>query len=574
MQSNSTNGAHERAAAYARSSDDKQEASCGQQLAWARQKAEVCGLELAVIRFDDGVPGDVIDRPGLEALFADLARHQKAGQPVTKLLLFDEDRLSRATSWATGPIIDRLMGHGVEWFVLPGRELDLWDDMTRTMYGVQQDLGRRAYVKGMSRNISRALGNLGAAGKWCGGSPPYAYRVSGEKYNYHLVPGPAGEVEAVRWLFAEAARGVLSARKLAELAEGCGWPAPVASTRRRKTPGWTGRCVLRILRSRVYLGVIRYGKRRTGKYYHAVPGEPHEKRGRTKVPLPVTEKAGCHEPLIDAATFEAAQAALDSRRFEQRAGHPRPGGYAFSGKLVCAACGGVMHGSKGGYICSTWKVTGECARNGIAEDMLTVRVATLLARELDSPATLARMRGRLEARRTACGAVQREALEKGRKQVAELEAQIVRGNRRLLSVDDDLLPGAQAELRRLKAELATAQGDLGTLERTAAAAVAEQQDVETVLARLSELPAILRTADAQQRARVVRAAVENIVMRFTAKRSPRGYQMTRWLGGTVTLRGGGAPCELPAESPPPGPSVHGTSGCLRCRCVELPFWGA
>jgi site-specific DNA recombinase len=542
--SNSTNGAHERAAAYARSSDDKQEASCPQQLAWARQKAEVCNLELAVIRFDDGVPGDVIDRPGLEALFADLARFQKARRPVTTLLLFDQDRLSRGTSWAAGALMERLSRLGVERVVTASRALDLWDDADRAIFGIEQDLAKRGYVKALSRTVSRAMASLALAGYWCGGQAPYGYRIAGGKNQRHLVPGPAEEVEAVRELFRLAALGALSTSALARLANERGWPVPTASAfkQRGRLPRWTRPCVGRLLRQVVYLGTIRYGKRRQGKYHQAGADGPVEMRGPSREPVAPLEREKCHEPLIDAQTWQRAQAALSSRRLEQRKGRRRPEDFAFSGRLECGCCGGTMYGMKAahGYVCGTWHDGEGCSRNGISEAMLMDAVASLLARELDRPATLARLRKRLEAGRTACGEVQRAALEKGRKRVADLEGQVDAGERRLLSVAADLLPSAEKQLRRLLAELGTARADLAELEKQSAAQVAEEQDTEELLARLSQLPALLRGADGGQRVRVVQAAVEKIVLRFTTKTGPKGlHVMSRWTGGTLTLRGGG-----------------------------------
>jgi DNA invertase Pin-like site-specific DNA recombinase len=55
----------ERAVGYGRSSTDRQEASCTEQRRWAKQKAGVLGLDLVAWEEDDGISGDVLDRPGL-----------------------------------------------------------------------------------------------------------------------------------------------------------------------------------------------------------------------------------------------------------------------------------------------------------------------------------------------------------------------------------------------------------------------------------------------------------------------------------------------------------------------------
>jgi DNA invertase Pin-like site-specific DNA recombinase len=553
--SNSTRGTV-RAAAYARSSDDKQEASCPQQREWAERKAQSLGMELAAYREDEGVPGDRLDRPGLEKLFDDLDRHQKARRPIPVLLVFDQDRLSRATSWATGAIMERLMGFGVERLVTATEDVDLYDDGGRVIFDLRQQLSKRGYAKQLSKNVSRGMAQLAAVGCWTGGHPPLGYRIAGEKRHRHLVPGPSEEVAAVRELFRLAAEGVLSTAALARLANQKGWPLPQASLLRQRAsarPQWTAYTVGWLLRQRVYLGEIRYGRRRKGKYHMAAESGPVERRGRNQEPAPPQVRKGCHPPLVDADTFDRAQAALDSRRVERRVGRRRPDAFVFAGKLTCACCGAVMQGrikdEFHGYVCATWRNRNGCGRNSVHECDLLERVASLLERELSTPATIRRLRQRLEARRTGCGETLRLAVERGQKHVADLTRQVEAGGRQLLRVSPDLVPLAERELRRQVAELDVARKDLEEVERQAARGQAEGQDVEELLTRLSALPKLLKNARAETRARVVQLAVAGMTLRFDVKVGPSGRRQSQWLGATVFLRGGGAGYEMPV---PPG----------------------
>jgi DNA invertase Pin-like site-specific DNA recombinase len=597
---NSTNDRREQAAAYARSSGDRQEKSCAQQMEWAQKKAAELGLDLVVVQQDEGIPGEVIDRPGLEAIFADLARRQKARRPVSALLLFDQDRLSRGTSWAAGAFMERLARLGVERVITASRCFDLYDDADRAIFGIEQDLGKRGYVKSMSRNVSRAMASLAALGKWNGGSAPYAYRIIGAKYDRHLIPGPDEEVEAIRALFREAARGILTTSGLARLANERGWPVPAASVfrqrrlaqkalckllaegmaeddprvvavrRRLEKPEWTAYTVAWLLRRKVYLGVIRYGGRRSGKYHQAAAEGPIEKRGPSQDIAPAQEREDCHEALVDRATWDRVQAVLSGRRVERRVGRRHPEDFAFSGRLLCDCCGGLMQGRhKGtfhGYVCGTWRNRRGCSRNSISEAVLLDAVASLLARELDKPATLERLRKQLESHRSECGHVQRSALEKGRRRVADLETQLEDGGRRLLSVSADLLHLAEKELRRLSGELATAKGDMEQLEACASSRQVEEQNTEELLARLQDVPRLLREADADKRIRVLAAVVEKITLRFLVRQSPSGRLLSRRQGGTVRLRGGRS-YELPV---PPGPASR-TRRCFSWRPSALAY---
>ncbi len=539
-----------RCAAYARSSDDKQEASCPQQREWAGGKARALGLELALYEQDEGVAGDVLDRPGLEALFAGLGREQRAGRPITALLIFDQDRLSRATSWATGAIMERPMRLGVERLVMATEEVDLYDDGGRAIFGLKQDLNKRGYAKQLSKNVSRAAASLASAGWWPGGPAPYGYRVAVENGHCLLVLGPAGEVGAVRELFRLAAGGRHTLPGLARLANERGWPVPPASARlqRGREPRWTEYTVGHVLHNEAYAGLIRYGRRRKGKYHQAAEGGPIERRGPAQEKAPPIVTKGRHEPMIDRATFDRARAALAARQVGRRGGRPRPLAYAFAGRLVCDRCGRVMHGRAQdgfqGYVCSTYRHGEGCARNSVAEGELVSKVADLLVAELSTDRTIRELRKRLEAQRSGRGETLRLAAEKGRQHVAGLAKRVEAGGRRLLSVEEDLLPEAQKELRRLKAELETAQADLAEVEKQAAAAGAEQADVDELLARLSGLPALLRDADAEKRCRVVQLAVASIRLRFDVKAGPSGRKLTRWTGATVRLRGNGPSYEM------------------------------
>jgi DNA invertase Pin-like site-specific DNA recombinase len=533
-----------RAAGYGRSSDDKQETSCPQQREWATRKAKALGAELVAYHEDEGIPGDRLDRPGLEAIFADLERLQKARRPATVLLVFDQDRLSRATSWATGAIMERLMEHGIERLITATEEVDLYDDGSRAIFGLKQDLNKRGYPKALSKNVSRGLARLASDGYGTGGDPGYGYRWAGEARHRRRVLGPAEEVEAVRELFRLAAEGVLTPSALARLANEKGWPVPAASARRQKgrTPQWSAYTVGWLLRRRVYLGEGRYGDRRRGKYHQAAEGEPVERRGPSQEPAPPIVREGCHEPLIDRATFDRVQAVLDSRRIERHVGRRRPEDFVFSGKLTCALCGGKMQGRhKGGfhgYVCGTWRNRRGCSRNSVHEAELLDRVAELLVKELSTPATLGRLRRQLEELRSGAGDTLRRAVEGGRQHVADLERQVDEGSRRLLIISPDLVPLVEKELRRLRGELDVARADLAEVERQAAACQAERQDVDELLSRLADLPELLRDADPERRCRVVQLAVAGIRLRFDMTAGPSGRKQSRWTGATVTLLGG------------------------------------
>jgi site-specific DNA recombinase len=582
------------AVGYGRTSTDKQETSCGQQREWAERKALALGARLAAWHQDEGIAGDVLDRPGLNALLDDLKRHKDGKQPVPLLLLFDQDRLSRATSWATGAVMERLMKFGVERLVTATEELDLFDDAERSIHDLRQNLTRRAYAKSISKNISRAMPQYAEKGCWNGGEAPYAYRIAGEKYGRHLVPGPAEEIAAAKELFLLAAEGTLSMWGLARMANQKGWPVPQASGKRQlrlqpdRAPRWTASTVEGILHQPAHVGLISYGRRRSGKYHQATADGPVEKRGASQEKSPAQLCKGKHEGIIDPRLFERVRAVLVSRQVKckpnpspaalasrkrraerKRKGTRYPEQFLFRGKLTCARCGGVMHGcNEGGahgYICGTWKNRGNCTRNGVHEAELLDRVADLLQRELSSEKTIARLRKRLEASRTGQGKTLELAVTKGKAHVAELARRVEQGGKRLLLVDADLLSVAQGELRRLKTELDTARADLAEIERQASTSHAEEKSVDELLAGLTKLPQTLRKKDPALRARAVQLAVAGIVMRFETWRGEKGRKMSRWTGATVMLRGNGPAYQI-CVSPDSACRTNSCSPPARPRC--------
>src|SRR5262245_54770868 len=110
---NST-GALDHGAGYYRMSDPKQEASIPEQREWAHRAAPQHGIALRREFEDQGIPGDEIARrKGLQALLDYCERQFKAGDPVVTVVCWDSDRFSRANSFTTAAVLDRLMAAGV-----------------------------------------------------------------------------------------------------------------------------------------------------------------------------------------------------------------------------------------------------------------------------------------------------------------------------------------------------------------------------------------------------------------------------------------------------------------------------
>jgi DNA invertase Pin-like site-specific DNA recombinase len=226
-------------------------------------------------------------------------------------------------------------------------------------------------------------------GKWTGGMVPMGYVVVDHRLTVHKE-----EAEVVRALFAN----YLEGRSAVNLAQGLndkGVPLKTQVVPRERP--WTKDLVLRILRNRIYLGVVHS----QGEHY---PGE--------------------HAALIDPVTFEQVQALLAPKNRAQHWSSRNPS-YLVRGTLKCGACGSVMttasthrngrvyryyrcvtRGKQGNRACITRQLPAEAIEVFVVEQL---RAA--IRQERISTAIAAKTQGHLEAIRDRLQAEQRRILE-------------------------------------------------------------------------------------------------------------------------------------------------------------------
>jgi DNA invertase Pin-like site-specific DNA recombinase len=162
-------------------------------------------VDLAAEFDDPGIPGSEIERrPGLAQLLAWCASHD-----AQAVVCWDADRLSRADSIKTSAVLNTLMQSGVTRILTHEGWIDLEDDTDRLLFNIRQDLGRAAYSKSLSRNVTRSAIERARRGLWVAGRPPYGYRIGDDG---RLALGDPAMVETVRWIF----------RQYATTADSCG----------------------------------------------------------------------------------------------------------------------------------------------------------------------------------------------------------------------------------------------------------------------------------------------------------------------------------------------------------------
>ncbi len=247
---------------------------------------------------DGGFTGASLERPAFRQLMADV----EAGL-IDAVVVYKVDRLSRSLL-DFARVMEVFNSKGVA-FVSVTQNFSTADAIGRLTLNMLMSFAEfeREMIGERTRDkISAAR----RKGKWTGGIVPLGYDV----VDHRLVVND-GETETVKAIF----QGYLEGRSAADLAL---WlndqGIPLKAQHVPRSRPWTKDLVLRILRNRIYLGVVHS----RGEHY---PGE--------------------HLALIDLTTFERVQVRLAPKARKQHS-LSRNHSYLVRGILTCGACGSVM----------------------------------------------------------------------------------------------------------------------------------------------------------------------------------------------------------------------------------------
>lgn len=310
------------AVVYVRVSTDDQ-ARHGYSLAAQEEACRRKALELGAARVevyrDEGVTGEVLERPGLQAALA----AAKAG--AKWFVVYDPDRLSRklAHQLLLAEQIERA-GTRLEFVTMD------WQDTPegRLFYSL------RGAVAEFEKEKFKARSRFGKLAKARRGLLPHRLRIFGYRYvpvEARLEIDPA-EADVYRRMVRMALEG-LPCTRIAEEFNASGVPGPNGDR-------WYRATVRRILRNPTYLGTLHVNRISwEGAKAAAASGQSYRPRRRPReewiaVPIP---------PLIGREEWEALQRALDRRRPPVRkdARHR----YPLTGLARCGLCGGPMGGT-------------------------------------------------------------------------------------------------------------------------------------------------------------------------------------------------------------------------------------
>src|SRR5579863_5592452 len=296
-------------------------------------------------RFVDQASGATLDRPGLQAALA----AARSGH-FDVLLVYRIDRLTRSIVGLMS-IVEELEAAGVA-LRSATEPIDTQGPVGRMLLqllGIFAEFERSLLIDRITKGFERKA----ARGEWLGGPGPYGYDL--DPATKTLIPN-TDEAAVVQVIFNKYVSERVGATALAN------W---LNDTGRRSRRGglWTNQTVLRLLRNPVYVGKISHDE---------------------------TVHEGKHEPILDDATFDAAQQILNERAAESTALAPTTSEYLLTGLVRCLACEGAYvgvsaHGRSSTYryyACRTRQVSGArgCPGHRVpADDLEAAVIDTLLS---------------------------------------------------------------------------------------------------------------------------------------------------------------------------------------------------
>lgn len=315
-----------RAAVYVRVSTEDQ-ARHGYSLAEQRSACEAqareAGAGSVVVFADEGISGEVLERPGLTAL-RDAVR---AGQ-IDVVYVRDADRLSRRVAHQL-LLAEEFERAGVRVEFLDSNYQDTPEG--RLFFTIRSSIAEYEKEKIRDRTMR------GKRQKARQGLIPDVFNVYG--YRLHSESGQVeidqAEAEIVREIFNRFVSEDLGMNGIARLLNERGVPT------RSGRGQWSKTVIRQMLRQHAYVGIWYYGKRDCRGVRVAVQrGEKRRPKSRGQeewIPIPVPA-------IVDVATWERAQERLEVAR-RLWAGQAR-GQYLLSGIIECGECGAPMGGRK------------------------------------------------------------------------------------------------------------------------------------------------------------------------------------------------------------------------------------
>jgi site-specific DNA recombinase len=453
--------------------------------------ASQLGWPVYHIYTDAGISGGSLHRPALQALLRDVEAGVVRGILVTKM-----DRLSRRLLdllrlyeeiLSPKDVVLLSLAESLDTSTAAGR---LFFQIIGSFAEFERERFKERVTPGMRKSAEK--------GHWQGGREPYGYRYDADQGRLSVHPREAELVRRIYLLYEGGQSAIDIARTLA--AEG------VPTQRNGK---WTFHQVLQILRSRVYLGELVWGKRTT-RYLAS---------GKARM-LPVPAHAvsctpSAHDAIISHDQWQRVAELRAARRWRGRAVRSP---YLLPQVLVCGECGSRFSGwtlrGVRRYICRGHRA-GSCKAPSVRADQAERLVVGVLAKLAQTPEIVTRTAAWVERLWGATSdglAVERSRVQSEMDRLARNRAQAMEWGYNGVLTQVQL----RAEMARLDEDEARLRAALRTLELKERRQADAHSFRERVVAHFTKWPSVWEELTLEERKDVLRAVLERAVVKSGA----------------------------------------------------------
>jgi len=389
------------------------------------------GLDI-VEMFEDALTGDMLSRPGFDAM---LARLDAGG--IEAVVVSRIDRLGRGATEADDIAYDALRQIFQRGVPVVSQEGE--DPFVQKLMAIMAGHLKRSDLR---RRTEGKLTAVRAGGAYIGARPPYGYNVEMQNGLPKLVINPA-TVEHVRRIYRDYAAG-MPLRQLAKALTAEHVPTNLVRLGLRKAGVWEVSTVRRLIASETYAGRFFYRKKQwvsssSGKKKVKSVVRPRSEWIQVDVPRIVT----------DSLWKKANQRLRDNTELRGRV--PSSGAYILKGRVRCGHCQRLMHVRKRGkwhqYRCKSKSDTyadRKCAVSDIHGGQLEQAVIAWLLTVLRQPEQLEAWLDQQVADAGRAGAEMKQRLTGIESQLADLEK---RRGRLLDALEAGKVAGAEFDKR-------------------------------------------------------------------------------------------------------------------------------
>ena len=515
---------------YTRDSEGRQRTTFEEYVRWAQQKSKELGLQFcaaagqidAMIRagkcvegdvfIDFGIAGDELNRPGLNALMAEIRRDRQ----ITHVCCPRRDRLARATDPAMGMQLENTLSRLGVWLIFQddavppiavGDAPEI-DRLAKSMFG---SFASGKEVRELAKKMVFVQTRLARDGHAAGGRPPFGFErwlvdgqdqpvrrladketVSLPGHHVDWLPTCEGHLAIVRRIFALLDSG-LSARRVASILTADGTPTPDSGRyrtdggHRHPTAGvWHTTMIVSLVRNPTYAGLHRVGRRSMGKYSRFTPEGPRplneedlrEDRKPKVVQNPasaIIEVSGRFTPPIPRDQWDRVNRSLEQRAGVQRSRprRRRPESNPLQGRIYDMHCSWPMYrapvGKKVRYVCglNVQSHGHNCKHNSVDSGAALRFVMGYTRDQILRHDILEKLRSRVTeiAHQDLAASANEDALQRLRRQLSQIEEDAALNLRNLgRAKSDDQYQALSQLYDRTISEKKTIESEIAALE--------------------------------------------------------------------------------------------------------------